>query len=67
MHYVVYEDDPTSRARVHKASCSRYENRKASTLPNNRWHEGPYSRSAAFAKMDSLGKSDSGPCGTCNP
>ena len=41
MTYWVYEDDPTNRARVHKAKCSRCndgQGMKGARLPDNRWH-----------------------------
>ena len=67
LHYVVYVDDPTNRARVHRSDCRHYIGRREETLPDNRWYHGPYSREEAFAKMAGLGRRDSGPCGTCNP
>ena len=67
LSYVVYVDNPTNRSRVHRSDCRYYINRREEILSNNQWHHGPYSREEAFAKMDRLGKRDSGPCGTCNP
>ena len=65
--YVVYVDDPTNRARVHRKTCRHYMNRKAERLPDNRWHEGPFTKAGAFTFMHTLGKKDAKGAGCCNP
>ena len=67
MSYVVFENDPTSRARVHRSTCGFYINREERTLDQNRWHLGPYTRQEAFDRMKVTGKADTGACGHCNP
>lgn len=66
----MYVDDPTSKARVHLASC-RYCNNgqgvKDSRLPDNRWL-GPFSNpdgAASVAVREN--KRDTKPCGVCLP
>jgi len=63
--YVVYEDDPTDRARIHLDTCRHYLNRKPDPLPDNRWH-GPFpSLEKAWAVVRSPGKRDISECGHC--
>lgn len=68
--YWVYEDDPTNRARVHKATC-RFCNQgrglHGSRFADNRWH-GPFlTREEAFSKLRATGRSNADGCKVCNP
>lgn len=70
MPWWVYEDDPTSRVRVHDATC-RYCNDghgvRGSRLPDNRWY-GPFrTRDEAIGKALSTGRGDARGCPTCLP
>ena len=68
MTYWVYEDDPTNRARVHKATCSRCnegQGMKGSRRPDNRWH-GPFGtvrEATGYAR--STGRPDAKGCWFC--
>ena len=68
MEYWVYVDDPTNRARVHKAACrfcNRGQGMKASRLPDNRWH-GPFAtKGQAVDKARITGRLDVRRCGFC--
>ncbi len=63
--YVIYEDDPTNRARVHTVNCSHYLKRRTETLPDNRWHDSPITLQEADTLLRELNKRDSGYCGMC--
>lgn len=63
--FVIYEDDPTNRARIHRVNCRFYVNRKQERLPDNRWYSGFYSLEDADAARLELGKRDSGSCKIC--
>ena len=63
--YVIYEDDPTNRARIHTINCRYYVGRREETLPDNRWHHGPHTLKAAESVLRDLGKRDSGYCQRC--
>ena len=63
--YVIYVDDPTNHARVHKISCRWYVNRKAETLSDNRWLHGPYTLEEAIDVGHDMGKRDYEFCGHC--
>ena len=67
----VYENDPTNRARVHRADCKFCNHGDGVHGRRNpdkaRWH-GPFTTiKAACDKMRCLGKKDSGGCGYCKP
>lgn len=62
---LIYEDDPTNRARIHSESCPYYRNRKRDTRPDNRWH-GPFaSLEEAKVRVRALNKRDAGVCQHC--
>ena len=69
--YWVYEDRPTSRARVHEGTC-RYCNHgdgmgKGRIEAENEWY-GPYgSREDAFRRAGATGQRDVRGCGVCRP
>ena len=65
--YWVYEDIPTSRARIHKETCKYVINRKPNPLPDN-WWSGPYKNKArAWGKVLAARRSDVGECKICRP
>ncbi len=68
--YWVYEDDPTNRARVHKATCGYCNQGRGlhgSRLPDNRWH-GPFlTREEAYSRLRATGRSNADGCKVCNP
>lgn len=68
MGYWVYEDDPTNRVRVHKASCSRCNDgrgMKESRLPDNRWR-GPFgTEQEAVGEALKTGRRDARGCWFC--
>ena len=69
--YWVYEDRPTSRARVHEGAC-RYCNHgegmgKGRIEAENEWY-GPFgSREDAFRRAGATGQRDVRGCGVCRP
>ena len=69
--YWVYEDRPTSRARVHEGTC-RYCNHgegmgKGRIEAENEWY-GPFvSREDAFRRAGATGQRDVRGCGVCRP
>ena len=63
--FAIYEDDPTNRARIHRADCRWYVNRKDERLPDNRWYHGFYTLKDAESAMSDLSKRDSRRCGHC--
>ena len=63
--FVIKEDDPTNSARIHRADCRHYVNRKKETLPDSRWHSRFYALEDAESAMSDLGKRDSRRCGHC--
>ena len=69
--YWVYEDRPTSRARVHEGTC-RYCNHgdgmgKGRIEAENEWY-GPFvSREDAFRRAGATGQGDVRGCGVCRP
>ena len=68
MTYWVYEDDPTNRVRVHRATCGYCNNgkgMKGSRLPDNRWH-GPFGTEREAIELAlSTGRLDARGCGSC--
>ena len=65
MPYVVCEDYPTNRARIHVDTCRYYGNRKRNPRSRIYWH-GPFdSLEGAWAKVGDTGKRDVGECGHC--
>ena len=68
MTYWVYEDDPTNRARVHKAACSHCndgQGMKGSRLTDNRRH-GPFgTEREAIDCAQSTGRPDAKGCWFC--
>lgn len=63
--YVIYVDDPTNRARIHRMDCRWYVNRKEETLPDNRWLHGPLTLENAIDVGHDAGKRDYEFCGHC--
>jgi len=53
--YVIYVDDATSRSRIHSIDCRHYIRRKAESLPDNRWLQGPYAIEEAIRVEQDLG------------
>ena len=68
MTYWVYEDDPTNRVRVHKATCGHRNDgkgTKGSRLSNNRWL-GPFeTEQEAIDEALKTGRGDVRGCGSC--
>ena len=68
MTYWVYEDGPTNRARVHRATCNCCNDGKGvkgSRLPDNRWH-GPFgTEQEAIDRALSTGRLDARGCWFC--
>ena len=69
--YWVYEDRPTSRARVHEGAC-RYCNHgegmgKGRIEAENEWYGPFWSREEAFRRAGATGQRDIQGCGHCNP
>ena len=68
MTYWVYEDDPTNRVRVHKATCgycSDGKGIKGSRLPDNRWL-GPFgTKQEAIDEALKTGRRDARGRGSC--
>ena len=68
MTYWVYEDDPTNRVRVHRATCGYCNDGqgvKGSRRSDNRWH-GPFgTKQEAIELALSTGRPDAGGCGSC--
>ena len=65
MYYAVYEDDVTNRARIHRTDKGCYIERRPDLLPDNRWHDGPYTLEEAKSVLQYLQKNDSDCCGNC--
>ena len=69
--YWVYEDRPTSRARVHEGAC-RYCNHgdgmgKGRIEAENEWYGPFWSREDAFRRAGATGQRDVRGCGVCRP
>ena len=70
MSYWVYEDNPTNRARIHKAECvycNDGQGIKGSRLADNRWH-GPFETlEEAVRRAKRTGRRDAKGGGCCLP
>ncbi len=68
--YYVYEDDPTSKAKIHFADCGYCNNGagiKGTRLNNNRWH-GPFTTlQEAEEVAQRTKKKDISKCTICKP
>ena len=69
--YWVYEDRPTSRARVHEGTC-RYCNHgdgmgRGRIEAENEWYGPFWSREDAFRRAEATGQRDVRGCGVCRP
>ena len=71
MTYWVYENYPTNKAVVHRATCSYCKNglglHKVGNVTSGKWH-GPYSDAAsARDKANRTGRADVRDCKVCSP
>jgi hypothetical protein len=68
--WYVYEDDPTSHARIHVGDCSRCNHGKGireTRLPNNRWSKAFTTLDAAIEHALSTRAKDVAGCRVCQP
>jgi hypothetical protein len=67
MACVVYVNNPTNKAMVHKTSCYKYLNRRRDKTPNGYWIK-PYTDfKGALAFAQSTGKKILDTCSICFP
>ena len=65
MRFVVYVNHPTSKARVHRASCQKYLSRKADRTLNGYWKTSFPDFESARKYAQSTGKKNVDSCGFC--